>query len=84
VSTAATKTVPPAPAAKRPAKPILLDRLINLSYATGEPRQVCIENDRDPDEVLQDATYWQTIGPALSVGTKLELTNDCGSFLWEL
>src|ERR1700754_3302371 len=74
----------PAPP-RRPPAPIKGDRVINLFQATGEPQQVVLENDRDPVEVLGDVTYWQGLpSHQFPVGCKFELTNDAGTFLYEV
>src|ERR1051326_3277344 len=87
MSAAPQRTEAPAPpmVGKKEPRAIKLDRVINLAHATGEPKQVVIENDIDPADVLADMRYWQELGTRdFPVGAKFELTNDAGSFLWEV
>lgn len=71
-------------AVKRPPAAIAKDRVIDLAQVTGEPRQVVLENDRDPVEVLGDPRYWQNLpSNVFPVGCRFELTNDAGTFLFE-
>jgi hypothetical protein len=62
-------------------------RVIDLGQVVGDPRQVVLENDRDPLEVLDDATnaYWQSLpSKYFPVGSRFELTNDASTFLFEV
>lgn len=60
-------------------------RVVNLLNATGEPHQVVLENRLDPLEVIEDARYWQALPAKMfPMGARLELTNDAGSYLYEI
>jgi hypothetical protein len=70
---------------KRAPVAIDLRRVRNLAHITGEPRQVVLENHLDPVEVLRDTAYWVALPHnILPVGSKFELTNDAGSYLFEV
>jgi hypothetical protein len=80
---AAAKAAPSEP--PLPVRAIDKYRVLDLAQTTGEPRQVVLENHLDPIEVINNVDYWRAL-PAnmFPAGARLELTNDAGSYLFEL
>jgi hypothetical protein len=47
-------------------------------------RRVTLADELDPREVLKRFDYWRALAEQLPPGSKFELTNHKGSFLWEV
>lgn len=58
-------------------------RIRNMAEMVGDPFQVVLEDHLDPLEVLREPKYWTALNAKqFNVGSRFELTNDAGSFLY--
>jgi hypothetical protein len=57
--------------------------MMQASHVIGEMLNVTLLEDERVEEGLQDVARWHQIGPRLSMGQWLQITNDAGS-MWRL